>query len=257
MDHSRRFGGIGRLYGHAALARFTQAHLCVVGVGGVGSWAVEALARSAIGRLTLVDADHLVESNINRQLPALGPTLGRAKIEVLAERIEQINPHAKVSLVDDFLDQANLMALMGAGFDYVIDCIDQFRIKAALIHHCRRHRIPLVVTGAAGGQVDPQRIRVSDLSRTEQDPLLARTRRLLRQEFGFSRNPKRRFQVAAVWSDEPVLAPLGERLCESRGGGGLNCGGYGACTPVTASFGMAAAAYVLRQLAGEAHGKKA
>ena len=249
MDHSRRFGGIGRLYGEEALARFGRAHLCVIGVGGVGSWAVEALARSGIGALTLIDADHLVESNINRQLPALEPTLGRAKIEVLAERIAQINPEARVTLVDDFLDQDNLTDLIDSTFDHVIDCIDQFRIKAALIHHCRRRRIPLVVTGAAGGQMDPLRIRISDLSRTEQDPLLARTRRLLRQQYGFSSNPRRRFQVPAVWSDEPVTAPQGRRACGTARGGGLNCAGHGACTPVTASFGMAAAAHVLRRLA--------
>lgn len=250
MDHLRRFGGIGRLYGSAALDRFREARLCVIGIGGVGSWAVEALARSAVGRLTLIDMDHLAESNINRQLPALDSTLGRSKIEVMGERAREINPQIGLELVDDFLTPDNLETLMGEPWDYVIDCIDSFRVKAVLIHHCRRNGLPLVTVGGAGGKLDPQRIRVSDLYRTEQDPLLARTRRLLRQEYRFSRNPRRRFQVPAVWSDEPAVQYLlpGES-CEGRATGGLNCGGFGSCTPVTAGFGMVAAAHVLKKLA--------
>jgi len=238
------------LYGAKALERFPRAHVCVIGIGGVGSWAVEALARSAIGRLTLIDMDHLAESNINRQLPALEETLGRSKIEVMAERVRAINPEAELNLVDDFLTCENLASLVSGEFDHVVDCIDSFRTKAALIHHCSRNRIRLVTVGGAGGQIDPQRIRVTDLSRTEQDPLLARTRRLLRQEYGFSRNPRRRFQVPAVWSDEPLVQhALPGESCEGRPTGGLNCGGYGSCTPVTAVFGMTAAAHVLRKLA--------
>jgi tRNA A37 threonylcarbamoyladenosine dehydratase len=250
VDFLRRFGGIARLYGPQALERFRCARVCVIGIGGVGSWAVEALARSAVGHLILVDLDHLAESNINRQLPALEETLGRSKIGVMAERIAGINPQARVELVDDFLTRDNLAELLYHGLDHVIDCIDSFRTKAALIHHCRRQHIPLVTVGGAGGQVDPRRIRISDLNRTEQDPLLARTRRLLRKEYGFSRNPRRRFQVPAVWSDEPLVQhPLSGERCEGRPAGGLNCGGYGSCAPVTAAFGMVAAAHVLRKLA--------
>ena len=250
VDLSRRFGGIARLYGAEALVRFQQARVCVIGIGGVGSWVVEALARSAVGELVLVDMDHLVESNLNRQLPALESTLGRSKIGVMAERVGQINPQARVEPVDDFLTLENLEDLVTSDLHWVVDCIDDYRVKAALVHHCRRRRIPLVTVGGAGGQLDPTRIRVSDLSRTEQDPLLARTRRLLRQAYGFTRNPRRRFGVPAVWSDEPPVRQVVEgESCESRATGGLHCGGYGSCTPVTATFGMVAAGWVLQKLA--------
>ncbi len=241
---------MARLYGQTALERFARAHVCVIGIGGVGSWVVEALARSAVGELTLIDMDHLAESNINRQLPALDSTLGAAKIEVMAGRVADINPAAHCHLVDDFVTTDNVAGLLGQQFDHVIDCIDSFRVKVAIVRHCRRQRIPLVTVGGAGGQLDPTRVRVSDLSRTEQDPLLARVRRELRQRHGFSRNPRRSFGVPAVWSDEPLARHLeAPQACEGTAGGALNCGGFGSCTPVTATFGMAAAAHVLRKIA--------
>lgn len=240
----RRFSGIARLYGTQGAQAIAAAHVMVVGVGGVGSWAVEALARSGVGQLTLIDMDHVAESNINRQLPALESTLGRSKIEVLAERIADINPATELILVDDFVTADNLEALLGCGANWVIDCIDSARVKAAMIAFCRTHRHSIITVGAAGGQQDPTRVRVSDLRRTEQDALLARTRRILRQSAGFPTNPKRSFGVPAVWSDEPVR---GSDSCRSEGS--LNCAGFGACMPVTASFGLAAAAHVLRELA--------
>jgi len=246
MIDGRRFGGIARLYGEQGAARIAAAHVAVIGVGGVGSWAVEALVRSSVGCLTLVDMDHVAESNMNRQLSAMQDTLGRLKVDVLAERACQINPQIVINAVDAFVDQENMAALIRHEFDWVVDCIDSFRIKAALIAHCRRRKQPLITTGAAGGQIDPTRIRVSDLRRTEQDALLARTRRLLRQDFGFPTNPKRAFGVPAVWSDEPVRVSQG---CEVQKDSSLNCAGYGACMPVTASFGMAAAGYILSRLA--------
>jgi len=251
VDFQRRFGGLARLYGQEALERFRRARVCIIGIGGVGSWAVDALARSAIGELTLIDMDHVAESNINRQLPALDSTLGASKIEVMAARVADINPSCQCRLVDDFVTVENVSGLITAEYDFVIDCIDSFRIKTALISHCRKQRIPLVTVGGAGGQVDPCRIRVSDLKHTEQDPLLAKVRRELRQRHGFPRNPRRAFGVPAVWSDEPLvrheeIAPA----CGTVTAGGLNCGGLGSCTPVTAGFGMAAAAHVLRKLAG-------
>jgi len=247
MPEQRRFGGIARLYGSAGAARIAAAHVAVVGVGGVGSWVVEALARSGVGQLTLIDMDHVAESNMNRQLPALDPTLGMLKADVLAQRARQINPALQVRVVDDFVAIDNLAELITPEFAWVMDCIDNFRVKAAMIAHCRRRRQAIITVGAAGGQVDPTRVRVSDLRRTEQDALLARTRRLLRQEYGFPANPRRSFGVPAAWSDEPVRIAQG---CAAQGDSTLNCAGYGACMPVTAGMGMAAAGHVLRELAG-------
>ncbi|MGD2112613.1 MAG: tRNA cyclic N6-threonylcarbamoyladenosine(37) synthase TcdA [Gammaproteobacteria bacterium] len=255
VDFERRFGGIRRLYGAQALEMFRHAHVCVAGVGGVGSWAAEALARSAIGRLTLIDPDHVAESNINRQLPALDGTLGRAKVQVMAERLRQINPHCTVYGIEEYLTVDNVASLVASGLDFVIDCVDGFRIKAHLITHCRRSRIRMITVGGAGGQTDPTRIRVVDLSRTEHDALFAKTRRLLRTEYGFPKNLKRRFDVPCVYSEEnPVFPAAGGGISPARperqGTGGLTCaGGLGSAMPVTASFGLAAAAHVLKKLA--------
>ena len=251
IDFERRFGGIARLYGDAALAAFRQAHICVIGVGGVGSWAVEALARSAIGRITLIDLDHLAESNVNRQIHALTDTLGQAKVTALAERIAQINPFCEVSEVEEFVTEDNLASLIVPGrFDYVIDAIDNARAKTALVVHCRAHQIPLVTIGSAGGQIDPTQITIIDLSRTEQEPLLARVRKRLRAHHGFPRGTKNKFGIDAVYSTEPLRHP---ELCatddDALGITGLNCAGYGSAVVVTASFGFVAAGFVLRKLA--------
>ena len=249
MDFDRRFGGISRLYGSAGLQHLVAAKVCVVGVGGVGSWAVEALARSGIGAITLIDMDHVAESNMNRQLPALETTLGQAKVQTLSTRIADINPGCEVRAIEAFVSPDNLAELIGEQHDWVLDCIDSFRVKAALIAHCRRRRQPVITVGGAGGPRDASRIRVSDLRRTEQDPLLARTRRLLRQDYGFPVNPKRRFNVPSVWSDEPqTVPPVG---CGMPIEGSLNCAGYGAVMPVTASFGLVAAGHVINALAAD------
>jgi tRNA A37 threonylcarbamoyladenosine dehydratase len=223
------------------------ARVCVIGVGGVGSWAVEALARSAVGRITLIDMDHVAESNFNRQLPATEPALGRAKVGVLRDRIATINPACVVETIEDFVTRDNLDALIDPGHDWVLDCIDSFRVKAALIAFCRRRRQLVITVGGAGGQRDASRVRLSDLRRTEQDPLLARTRKLLRQDYGFPSNPRRRFDVPCVWSDEPQVAP--PDTCGATPEGSLNCAGYGACMPVTATFGLVAAGHVINRLA--------
>ncbi|MET0268041.1 MAG: tRNA cyclic N6-threonylcarbamoyladenosine(37) synthase TcdA [Duganella sp.] len=253
VDFERRFGGIARLYGAPALERFRSARVCVVGVGGVGSWIVEALARSAIGHLTLIDLDNVAESNINRQIQALSSTVGQAKITALAERIGQINPHCVVEQIEDFVTPDNLDAMLGAGkFDYVIDAIDSVKAKAAMIAHCRQHAIPLVIIGSAGGQTDPTQIAVRDLARTEQEPLLKKVRRLLRSQYGFPRGEKTKFHVDAVFSMEPLKYPEAEDdACAVDAGGitGLNCAGFGSAMVVTATFGMVAAGHVLRQLA--------
>ena len=260
QDTDRRFGGIRRLYGAAALERFRRAHVCVIGIGGVGSWAAEALARSAIGRITLIDLDHVAESNINRQLPALTSTLGMAKVRVMAERIAQINPDCEVAAVEEFITTDNLELQLDRHFDYVIDCIDGFRTKARLIAHCRRNRIPLVTVGGAGGQTDPTCIRVADLSRTEHDALFSKTRKLLRTDYGFTNNPKRRFDVPCVYSlEQPVFANANGCITRDKpsasAAGGLTCaGGLGSAMPVTASFGLVAAAHVLNKLRQTATG---
>lgn len=239
-DGERRFAGFARLYGASAALTLARAHVCVVGVGGVGSWAAEALARSGIGQLTLIDMDHVAESNINRQIHALDATLGQAKVEAMRERIAGINPHAQVRVIDDFVTPDNAVELL-SGFDVVIDAIDNVRAKVAIVLACRRVRMRLVVVGGAGGKSDPSRIKMGDLSRTEQDPLLARVRKCLRTEHGFARNPRRSFGLPAVYSCEPVRYP--DRVCESGAAPqGLACAGYGSSVMVTATIGFFAAA---------------
>lgn len=253
IDFERRFGGIARLYGAPALARFRAAHVCVVGVGGVGSWVAEALARSAIGHITMIDLDNLAESNINRQIHALTDTIGQAKVTALAERIAQINPFCRVTQIEDFITPDNLDDMVGLrNYDYVIDAIDDVRAKTALIVYCRSNGTRLITIGGAGGQVDPTRIEVRDLCRTEQEPLLAKVRKRLRSEHGFPRGTKNKFGIDAVFSTEPLRQPDTGEACEvgDQGGvTGLNCAGFGSAMVVTASFGLVAAAHVLRRLA--------
>ncbi len=253
VDIERRFGGIGRLYGQAALARFRAAHVCVIGVGGVGSWVVEALARSAIGQLTLIDLDNVAESNINRQIQALSGTIGQAKISALAERIVQINPFCIVHQVEDFITPDNLEQMIaGKGYDFVVDAIDNVRAKAALIAYCRDHQLPIVIIGSAGGQTDATRIEVRDLARTEQEPLLKMVRKRLRNDYGFPRSIKTKFGVDAVFSMEPLTLPETDASCEIDAVSGLNCAGFGSSMVVTATFGMIAAGHVLNRLAAQA-----
>ena len=215
----------------------------MVGIGGVGSWAAEALARSGVGRLRLIDLDHIAESNINRQVHALEGTLGMAKVEVMRSRIADINPEAVVEAVDDFLVADNARSLI-EGSDYVVDAIDQLGAKLALVLACRDQGIALVCAGGAGGKCDPGKIVLSDLSRTEHDPLLARLRKKMRSEHGFPRNPRRRFGIEAVYSGERMRRPDGDSAPA-----GLSCAGYGSSMVVTASIGMYAAARVIEQLA--------
>ncbi|QDQ27122.1 tRNA threonylcarbamoyladenosine dehydratase [Chitinimonas arctica] len=249
LDHQRRFGGIARLYGAAGLARFEAAHVCIIGIGGVGSWAAEAIARSAVGRITLIDLDHIAPSNVNRQLPALDGNFGKAKVAAMRERILAINPRAEVTEIDDFLTDENMASLIAPKrFDYVIDCIDQMRVKVALVVHCKRNKIPLMVSGGAGGRIDASRVTLADIAQTSGDALLAKIRAELRRKHGFAREGKK-FGVEAVYSTEPITRP--DSLCEtgSAGASGLNCAGYGSAVTVTASFGMAAAGRVLANLA--------
>lgn len=241
----RRFGGIDRLYGAGSLARLAAAHVCVIGIGGVGSWTAEALARSGVGKLTLIDLDHVAESNVNRQVHALEGTLGQAKVLAMGERIAAINPGCTVVCVEEFITADNVAALLPA-CDVVVDCIDDVKAKAALIAHCRRAKRAVITTGGAGGRIDPTRIRLDDLSRTTQDALASKLRARLRKDYGFTRDPKKKFGVPCVFSDEQIRRPQ-TAACDLDEAGlhGLNCAGYGSSVAVTAGFGLAAAAHCL------------
>ena len=255
-NSQRRFSGVPRLYGEAGFKQFQQAHICVIGLGGVGSWVVEALARTAIGALTLVDLDNVAESNINRQLQATDDNLGKAKTAALKERIDRINPNCQVTEIEDFITSDNQADILNQGYDWVIDCIDNFRTKASLIHYCRRNKIKLLTIGGAGGMINPANIRIADLSRSKQDPLLSKVRKLLRQDYHFPTNPARRFNIPCVYSEEHLVYPDGKGgITNNKPTGaaasGLNCaGGFGSSVCVTAPFGFYAAAYVLEKLAG-------
>jgi tRNA A37 threonylcarbamoyladenosine dehydratase len=249
-----RFAGIERLYGAGSVARLSSAHVAVVGVGGVGSWAAEALARSGIGSLTLIDADEVCVSNANRQLHTLTDTLGKAKVAVMAERLRGINPSLAVDAVERFVTPATLAELLDRGFDLVLDACDAFRVKVEMTAWCRRRKLPLIVCGSAGGRTDPTLIRVRDLSRTEHDALLSLMRRKLRQEFHFPSNRDRYFGVPAVYSLENVRYPQADgSVCGTRPEGTdslkLDCGdGLGAATHVTGAFAFAAAGRALEML---------
>ena len=246
-DIERRFGGVARLYGDPAAARLRKAHVAVVGIGGVGSWAAEALARCAIGHITLIDMDHVAESNTNRQIQALGETYGQSKIDAMAVRISAINPAGRVTLIDEFVTVENAGRLI-AGFDIVLDCIDQVSAKAALIATARAAHIRVVSCGAAGGRVDPLRIASGDLALIIGDPLLAKVRQRLRRDYGFPKNDARRprkFEVTAIYSDEPIRPPACATPPES---GGLACSGYGSSVVVTATMGFVAASAAFASL---------
>ena len=250
-----QFGSLARVYGDAALTAIRNSHICVIGIGGVGSWAVEALARTGVGRLTLVDGDDIAESNMNRQIHTLRSTIGQSKTQAMRERVIQINPECEVACIEQFVDDDNLRDILerqtgGRYYDVVIDAIDVIKYKAAMIYCCKRNKIPVVTTGGAGGLTDPTRVEVKDLTRTWNDPLAATVRSRLRFKYGYTRNPKRSFGVPCVFSSEQ------QRYPDSNGQPGfckpgvagltLDCNyGYGSSVMVTASFGFAAAAKAL------------
>ena len=262
-DYDLRFGAIQRLYGDRAYALLPQLHMCVVGIGGVGSWAAEALARSGIGRITLIDFDVVALSNINRQLPATTGTVGDKKIAVMAERIAQINPHCDVRPIDDFITTENLAEYLNAahGYDYVIDAIDSIKFKAAMIHHCKRNKIPIITTGGAGGLTDPTQIHIKDLSRTYNDALAAKVRSALRDRHNFLRNTDRYFGVECVFSTQQPVYPKADGTVshEKPGVHGvhLDCRfGYGSISFVTAAFGFTAAGRAINKVLKKRLGQK-
>jgi len=236
---SRRFGGVSRLYGPDLRACFQQATVVVAGLGGVGSWAAEALARTGVGHLILVDFDHIAESNTNRQLHALEGQYGKAKVQAMSERIQQINPDIQLAVCDTFLEPENLDILIPQDA-LVLDATDSVQTKIALVIWATQNNRSLVMCGAAGGKTDPTSVRCDDLSRTEQDALLAKVRQGLRQDHGFSRNLKKKMGVRAIYSQEPRAG---------ASSGGLACSGYGSTVMVTAACGLAAAAEILNLIA--------
>ena len=248
-DLERRFGGLARLYGAAGARRIREAHIVVVGLGGVGSWAAEAAARSGVARLTLIDLDHIAESNINRQVHALDSTLGQAKVQAMRERIAQIPPGCRVDGIEEFVDAANWPGILGleGGFDReqlaVIDACDQVKAKTAMAAWAIANKVNLVSVGAAGGKRLAHRVDIDDLSLVTHDPLLAQLRYRLRKEHGAARKGK--IGVACVFSREAVLQPA----ATDQSDGSLNCHGYGSVVSVTSTFGLCAAGWALDKIA--------
>ncbi len=242
----RRFGGLARLYGPAGARRIRAAHVAVVGVGGVGSWAVEGLARSGVGRLTLIDLDHVAESNINRQIQATEATLGQAKVLALRDRIAQIHPDCQVNCIEAFVEPGNWPGLLPADVDAVIDACDQVQAKTAMAAWAREQKALFIAAGAAGGKRHAHKVDIEDLSRVTHDPLLAQLRYRLRKQHGAPREG-RKIGVACVYSREAVQGP--DASCAVEGDGSLNCSGYGSLVSVTATFGLCATGWVLNELA--------
>jgi tRNA threonylcarbamoyladenosine dehydratase len=248
-----RFGGVARLFGWSGLKRLQAARVCVVGMGGVGSWAAEALARSGVGGLTLVDFDEVCISNVNRQLHAVTGRFGQPKVTVMAERLQAIHPDGVIHPIQAFLTASNAAEILSAGFDHVLDAIDQPAMKALLIARCRELNIRVTCAGAAGGRRDPTAIRVSDLSRVTHDRLLQAVRKILRSEHGCP-GAHRRMGVDCVHSAEAVVYPTADGEVSTERGAAdlrLDCrSGYGTAAFVTGAFGFAAASCVVRALAG-------
>ncbi len=257
-NQQRRFAGVARLYGDEGLEAFSRAHVLVAGLGGVGSWALEALARSGVGEITLMDFDHIALSNVNRQLHATEENFGKSKVQAMAERLVSINPQIKLHLIDDFLTIDNLSEHLDQGIGnplfVVLDATDDVKMKIALAAYCEGRRnlnelnepviqrvkvqkIPLILCGGAGGKLDPSRIYAADLSKTTQDPVLSKIRYALRKQYGFSSDAKKKLGITAIYSDEPR---------QGVASGGLACSGYGSAVTVTATFGFVATAEALK-----------
>ncbi|OWT62130.1 tRNA threonylcarbamoyladenosine dehydratase [Candidimonas nitroreducens] len=286
VDTRRRFGGVERLYGPDALPRLAAAHVAVAGIGGVGSWCAEALARCGVGALTLIDLDHIAESNINRQLHALTETLGAAKVQAMAQRVHGINPDCRVNIVDDFVTPDNIREVLPPDLAFLVDCTDQISAKTAMILEMARRAAPIVVCGGAGGKIDALGLRAGDLAQAANDALLAKLRNTLRRRHGYPKasdhagKPRKRVPkmgVRALWFDQPALLPSAwasgaaaaftaatgssadsaapsnadaapDTSAAAAGPQGLSCAGYGSLVTVTAAMGMAAAGQVIHHL---------
>jgi len=252
-DYENRFGGIARLYGQQAFNILRNAHFCVIGIGGVGSWAAESLARTGIGEITLIDHDDIAASNINRQIHSLSNTIDQSKVETMAERIQQINPDCKINIIDDFITESNCQKHLQHNYDYVIDAIDAIKFKCAIIYYCKRNKIPVITTGGAGGLTDPTMINITDLAKTWNDPLAAKVRSHLRSQYGYTKNPKRSFGVKCVYSTQQQQYPKDDGSVDyarpALKGVRLDCAaGFGSATSVTASFGFVATSKAIEDL---------
>lgn len=251
----QRFGGVARLYGKAALLHFKQAHCVVIGIGGVGSWAAESLARSGVENLTIVDLDDVCITNTNRQIHALKSTVGHAKVSAMKARLLDINPDCNVTCVEDFVLAENVHDVLTGSIDFVIEATDSVKAKAAIIAHCKRNKIKIVTIGGAGGQIDPTQVTLGDLAKTKQDPLAAKVRNELRRFHHFSKNTQRRFGVPCVYSTEQLRYPqpdgsVGTKKSTMDGSARLDCAsGFGSISTVTTTFAMVAVSHVLNKLA--------
>ena len=254
VDSARRFGGLERLYGVSGAEQIRAAHVLVAGIGGVGSWTVEALARSGVGRITMVDLDHISDSNINRQIHALESTVGQAKVEAMRERILLINPECQVMAIDDFVEPENWLGMVASveavqgELTAVVDACDQVKAKLAMSAWARAGKRPFITVGAAGGKRHAHRVEIEDISLVTHDPLMAQLRQRLRKEYGAPREGKK-IGVTCVFSRESVAPP--DASCAVDGDGSLNCHGYGSVVSVTATFGQCAAGWVLDQIASK------
>lgn len=280
LDFERRFGGVKRLYGEAGLKKLNLAHVVVIGIGGVGSWAAEALARNAVGAITLIDLDNIAESNVNRQLHAVDGAFGKAKVSAMRERILSINPVCVVREIEDFITQQNIATVLNFKCDVILDCIDDAQAKIALADFCKRQRISLIMAGSAGGRLDPTRIQVADLAQVTGDRLLSKVRNQLRRDYHFPKaqgsdlkhaKKSAKFGIECVYSDEQAIKPdsnllnsnatdstTQEASCEtsaeisgeidSASITGLNCAGYGSSVCVTAPFGFTAAQLAIKHI---------
>ncbi|MGK0456958.1 MAG: tRNA A37 threonylcarbamoyladenosine dehydratase [Zhongshania aliphaticivorans] len=253
-DYEARFAGIARLYGTEGLKRLAGAHVCVIGLGGVGCWVVEALARTGIGRLTLVDMDEVCLSNVTRQLHALDDTIGRSKAALLADRVAKISPHCEVTVEECFFTESTMPRLLEPSFDFIVDAIDTTDYKCLLIAEARKRNLNIITCGGAGGRIDPSRVQVADLSRTINDPLMLQVRRRLRQKYGFPGFRRQKFKVDCVFSDELPVFPAedGSVSCEREKGADyrLNCDqGFGSASYLTGTLGFFLAAEVVKRIA--------
>ena len=243
VDTKRRFSGIVRLFGQERFDIFQKSHVCVVGIGGVGSWVAESLVRHGVGAITLIDMDHIAESNINRQIHAVESTLGASKIDAMRNRVLSINPKANIVCIDDFLTTENVKDYISSSHNFVIDAIDQTLVKIYLAEYCLDKDIQLIMTGGAGGKKDPSKVKLTDLKKTHGDPLLSR----IRQHFNKKNYPKTSlYNIPTIYSDEPIIKPIvieGSTLSND-----LNCAGYGSTLNVTATFAFLAVSHVLNNL---------